>query len=150
MWRTPKREKPPNCTAVRMGTGWSHWAAASAALATRRAVTDTAKVGSSGRAFQILHPCPFLSISLCLRLSAAPPPVILVAPPLCLCTTYAAPASLHHCLCSLFISPFILPTLRGCPSAHIPSPQSNTLNAKSISISCCWDDIKRGNKSKWE
>lgn len=46
-WNTQRRERPPNCTAAQMETGWSRWAAASAALATRRA-TVTAKVGRSG------------------------------------------------------------------------------------------------------
>lgn len=103
VWSTQKRERHPNCTAVQMETGWSRWVAASAVLATRRA-TVTAKVGRSGRGYgvhrsttlsssHILHPCPFLSINLCLPLSTAPPPVIGVARPLCLRITCAAPTS---------------------------------------------------------
>lgn len=45
MWRMQKRETRPNYTVVRMETGWYHWAAVSAALATRRWMA-TAEVGA--------------------------------------------------------------------------------------------------------
>lgn len=36
MWRMQKRGTRPNCTVVLTETGWSHWAAVSVVLATRR------------------------------------------------------------------------------------------------------------------
>lgn len=94
--------------------------------------------GRLSRSCILVRSCPSASA---FRLSAAPPPVILVAPPLCLCTTYAAPASLHHCLCSLFIPPLYFPLCEAVPH-HTSLHHNQTLNAKSISISCCWDGYK--------
>lgn len=164
MWRTPKREKPPNCTAVQMETGWSHWAVASAALATRRAVTVTAKVGNSGRAW---------GVHINATLAAFPDPASLSVPvhqplpsPQCSSASCHPRRSstlfMHHLRCSRFFASLSL------LSFHFPLYTSHSVRLSltthpfntikhseceqySISISCCWDGYKtNGNKSKWE
>lgn len=124
-----------------METGWSHWAVASAALATRRALTVTAKVGSSGRGYgvqnqtatlspsQIPHPCPFLSISstFCHRLRSS---TLFTLLPLLL--PFA----------SLYLLSFYSPLWLSLIMHPFPAVHSNTLRVKSISISCCWDGYK--------
>lgn len=152
VWSTPKRERHPNCTAVQMETGWSHWAAASAVLATRKA-TVSAKVGSSSRGYGVhrtaplspspsrilVRSCPSTSASLAAQLHLLSSGV---ARPFCLHITYAASTSFAFTSLYLLSFPHLgyVPLWLSIPSRpllpHSKRPQAQRELWLSLRIFC--------------
>lgn len=119
MLRMQKRRKHPNCTAVLMETGWYHWVAVSAPLATRRWMAS-ANVRSYLFVLNLEHyPSKYNDTEIMvfefielvfppsLHLLAAPPALIFFSCLHCLCVTHPPPSFLSST--SLLIVTLVVP-----------------------------------------